>query len=131
MLFVVLTPSSNVHWETAELAAVDFFEAGFLDSATAAAAAAAAMSVTRQKNRLSVWPCAHVRHRYQHDRHSLGGKKLIKKACLQDNDITLTAGVEGTQQQEGSWMPSWLKSRLPGDCQQAACYLHHVPTITD
>jgi len=65
MLFLVLTPSSNVHWETAELAAVDFFEAGFLDSATAAAAAAAAMSVTRQKNRLSVWPCAHVRHRYQ------------------------------------------------------------------
>ncbi len=63
MLSLSLTPSSNVRWETAELAAVDFFAAGFLDSATAAAAAAA-MSVTRQNSRLSVWPCAHVRHRY-------------------------------------------------------------------
>ena len=64
MLSLLPTPSSNVRGDSAELAAVDFFAAGFLDSATAAAAAAA-MSVTRQKNRLSVWPCAHVRHRYQ------------------------------------------------------------------
>ena len=33
------------------------------------------------------------------------------------NDIMLIAGVEGPQQQEGSWMPGWLKSRLPGDYQ--------------
>ncbi len=45
--------------------------------------------------------------------------------------MTLTAGDEGTQQQEGSWMPGWLKSRLPGDCQQPTCYLHHVLSNTD
>jgi hypothetical protein len=60
MLSLLLTPSSNVRGETAELAAVDFVAAVFLDSATAATTA---MSVTRQKYRLSVWSCAHVRHR--------------------------------------------------------------------
>ena len=80
MLSLVLTPSSNVRCETAELAAVDFFAAGFLHSATAAAAAAT-MSVTRQKNSLSVWPCAHVCHRHQQE-NKLLEKLEIKKASL-------------------------------------------------
>lgn len=55
MLFLLLTPFSDVRGETVELAAVDFVAAGFPESATAAAAAAAAaMSFTCQKNRLSV-----------------------------------------------------------------------------
>jgi len=47
----------------------------------------------------------------------------------QDSGMMLAAGVEGTQPQEGSWMPGWLKSRLPGDCQQAACSLLHATPI--
>ena len=117
MLSLVLTPSSNVCWGTAELAAVNFFAAGFLDSATAAAAATA-MSVTRQKNSLWVCPCAHVRHRYQQEDNCLKKKqpRSLNLLCCFDSVMRLTAGVEGAQQQEGSWMPGWLKSRLPGDC---------------
>lgn len=121
MLSLLLTPSSNVRLETAELAAVNFFAASFLDSATVSAAAAA-MSVTLQKNEISPWPCAHVRHRYQQEDNCLGKKgnqELFFVACFWHSDVMRIAGVEGTQQQEGSWMPVWLKSRLPGDCQQS------------